>query len=820
MRWFNRLFKSIKRQGSINANNIKLDDVCKLLGGYYRCSAKDGYPFLFLSDNFLDILGWTKKEIEQNFDNKLFNMLHPYDKKNLLEDKTNVLDIYKQGSCKDTIVRLLGKNGYHWVSDSYSVLKSDSGLFFQGNITDISDYMKEKEVKDEERNQMMSALTMDYTTVIMGDLKQNTMVVVKDNGQMYNDYGIDDLFMGDNKNYMYNLRNFYENILVKESFPNFMEILSPIPFMDALKNKDSVEIQYKIMPNRAGYETLYARAIRLYDDTHHFKFVMGFRPMDEIRKKENVLELQREIIEGIGKDYFSVLLLDLDNGQIYSFREAGKDGKRISDFCRTYHDLWVDFLPAYAQNLVSEETRQSFLDELSLEMLQSKNEDFSMTYEYLSDTGILYYQARVSYVKKRDRTRAVVIGTRNIDDLIQKERIQKEKLREAYVLAENASRAKTDFLNNMSHDIRTPMNVILGYNQLMKEELTDPKLMDYQKKIEQSGNLLLSIINDVLDMARIESGKTELVEKPDVIVDIIEEVLNVFGAMAKEKEIQMNTSIDIKHANILCDSTKVKEILVNLVGNAIKYTPNGGTVTINVQEIPSSRDGYAKFKTEIIDTGIGMSESFIPTLFDSFTRETTKDTGNIMGTGLGMSIVKKLLDMMNGTIDVESKLGKGSCFTITIEHQIADEDIKTSNDNVLKSYQSLEGKHVLLAEDNELNAQIAQIILERCGLVVDWVKDGIECVGKVIQKPNKTYDLILMDIQMPTMNGYIATQKIRELPDKEKSNIPIIAMTANAFEEDKKNALDAGMDGHISKPIDIDKLKREITYTLTKKLKL
>lgn len=820
MRWFNRLFKSIKRQGSINANNIKLDDVCKLLGGYYRCSAKDGYPFLFLSDNFLDILGWTKKEIEQNFDNKLFNMLHPYDKKNLLEDKTNALDIYKQGSCKDTIVRLLGKNGYHWVSDSYSVLKSDSGLFFQGNITDISDYMKEREVKDEERNQMMSALTMDYTTVIMGDLKQNTMVVVKDNGQMYNDYGIDDLFMGDNKNYMYNLRNFYENILVKESFPNFMEILSPIPFMDALKNKDSVEIQYKIMPNRAGYETLYARAIRLYDDTHHFKFVMGFRPMDEIRKKENVLELQREIIEGIGKDYFSVLLLDLDNGQIYSFREAGKDGKRISDFCRTYHDLWVDFLPAYAQNLVSEETRQSFLDELSLEMLQSKNEDFSMTYEYLSDTGILYYQARVSYVKKRDRTRAVVIGTRNIDDLIQKERIQKEKLREAYVLAENASRAKTDFLNNMSHDIRTPMNVILGYNQLMKEELTDPKLMDYQKKIEQSGNLLLSIINDVLDMARIESGKTELVEKPDVIVDIIEKVSNVFGAMAKEKEIQMNTSIDIKHANILCDSTKVKEILVNLVGNAIKYTPNGGTVTINVQEIPSSRDGYAKFKTEIIDTGIGMSESFIPTLFDSFTRETTKDTGNIMGTGLGMSIVKKLLDMMNGTIDVESKLGKGSCFTITIEHQIADEDIKTSNDNVLKSYQSLEGKHVLLAEDNELNAEIAQIILERCGLVVDWVKDGIECVGKVIQKPNKTYDLILMDIQMPTMNGYIATQKIRELPDKEKSNIPIIAMTANAFEEDKKNALDAGMDGHISKPIDIDKLKREITSTLTKKLKL
>lgn len=235
MQFFKRVLNSAKSKRNTDPQNIDLDEVCRLLGGYYRCSVDEGYPFLFLSDNFLDTLGWTKKEIEQNFDNKLINMFHPYDKKNLLEDETSASDIYECGSCKDIIVRLLGKDGYHWVSDSYSVLKSDSGLFFQGNITDISDFMKEKEVKDEERNQMMSALTMDYTTVIMGDLMQNTMVVVKDNGQMYNDNGIDDLFTGDNKNYMYNLRNFYENILVKESFPNFMEILSPIPFMDALK---------------------------------------------------------------------------------------------------------------------------------------------------------------------------------------------------------------------------------------------------------------------------------------------------------------------------------------------------------------------------------------------------------------------------------------------------------------------------------------------------------------------------------------------------------------------------------------------------------
>ena len=262
-------------------------------------------------------------------------------------------------------------------------------------------------------------------------------------------------------------------------------------------------MQYQIYPNSNGYESLYERAIRLYDEKHHFRFVMGFRPMDEVRKKENVLELQREIIEGISKDYFSVLLVDLENGQIYSYREAGSNGKRIADFCRTYHDRWTELLPAYAKDLVSDASRDSFLEELLFEKLKSCNEDYSFTYEYMSDEGALYYQARVSYVKKKDRTRAVVIGTRDIDDLIKKERLQKEQLRKAYIQAENASKAKTNFLNNMSHDIRTPMNAILGYSELMKNELKDndlPKVFEHLNKLQKAGNILLSIINNVLDI--------------------------------------------------------------------------------------------------------------------------------------------------------------------------------------------------------------------------------------------------------------------------------------------------------------------------------
>lgn len=804
---------SMKFLKSQKKDNIELDEVYRLLKGYYRCSADEGYPFLFVSDDFLNTLHWTQKEIEKEFDNKLVNMLHPEDKIRLDKNRDLLREQYKAGSCQNVVFRLKGKDGYHWVSDCYLALKQDSTFFFQGNITDVTSFMLDKEKRVEERNQMLTALTMEYSTVIMGDLMENTMVVVKHGGKMYNYRGLDDFSNEDKMNYTHCLRDFYNRVLVKESCKDFMDILSPVPFMNALLKNETVELQYQIYPNSNGYESLYARAIRLYDEKHHFRFVMGFRPMDEVRKKENVLELQREIIEGISKDYFSVLLVELDQGQIYSYREAGSNGKRIADFCRSYHDRWTELLPAYAKDLVSDDSRDSFLEELSFEKLKSTNEDYSFTYEYMSDEGILYYQARVSYVKKKDRTRAVVIGTRNIDDLIKKERLQKEQLRKAYIQAENASMAKTDFLNSMSHDIRTPMNVILGYNQLMKKQLTDPVLVDYQKKIEQSGNLLLSIINDVLNMARIESGKSVLAQSSESIVDMVEEVSNVFGAMAKEKEIALDTKIDIVHKQVLCDSTKVKEILVNLIGNAIKYTPSGGRVTVDVKELECLKEGYGTYQVQISDTGIGMSESFIPTLFDSFTREASE---NIMGTGLGMAIVKKLVDMMGGTIDVESVLGKGSCFTITIDHKVVDEEVvKTENEDLSISKYSLEGKHILLAEDNELNAEFAKIILEDFGLHVDLARDGLECVGKVIEKPVGTYDFILMDIQMPNMNGYLATQKIRAIP--EKNNIPIIAMSENAFDEDKKKALNVGMDGYISKPIDMDKVGKQIIKILKNK---
>ena len=386
-----------------------------------------------------------------------------------------------------------------------------------------------------------------------------------------------------------------------------------------------------------------------------------------------------------------------------------------------------------------------------------------------------------------------------------------DKLEIALKKAEDASLAKTRFLNNMSHDIRTPMNAILGYAQLMEEELKEkdlPETSDHLEKLQQSGNLLLSIINNVLDMARIESGKMEIDENYGRIEDIRQTLFEIFGDEAKKKNIALHYTINVEHEHILTDTTKVKEIFVNILSNAIKYTPSGGSVMINIDELVCDEPGYMMVRTRVSDTGIGMSQDYLTKIFDAFTRERNTTKSKITGSGLGMSIVKRYVNLLGGTIDIESEPGKGSTFTVTLKHRIADESyyVKKHDECSETASKILEGRNILLAEDNDLNAEIAEAILERAGLKTERVEDGIQCVNKITKMPVGTYDMILMDIQMPRMDGYKATQAIRHLPDKDKACIPIVAMTANAFEEDKRDAVAAGMNGHIAKPIQIDKL--------------
>ena len=377
--------------------------------------------------------------------------------------------------------------------------------------------------------------------------------------------------------------------------------------------------------------------------------------------------------------------------------------------------------------------------------------------------------------------------------------------------AEDVSLAKTSFLNNMSHDIRTPMNVILGYAQLMENELNGkdiPEALEHLEKLQQSGNLLLSIINNVLDMARIESGRMEIDENYCRIEDVWKSLFAVFDEKARKKNISLHYTMNVEHEHVLTDVTKVKEILVNILSNAIKYTPAGGSVMVHVDELPCDESGYMIVRIRISDTGIGMSRDYLTKIFEAFTREKNTTKSKIAGTGLGMSIVKNYVDLLGGTIDVESELGKGSTFTVTLKHRIADERyyVKKHIEEIETGSEIIEGRNILLAEDNDLNAEIAEAILKRAGLTIERVENGIQCVNRILEMPAGTYDMIFMDIQMPEMDGYKATQAIRNLTDKDKACIPIIAMTANAFAEDKRKTMEAGMNAHLSKPLNVPEL--------------
>ena len=357
----------------------------------------------------------------------------------------------------------------------------------------------------------------------------------------------------------------------------------------------------------------------------------------------------------------------------------------------------------------------------------------------------------------------------------------------------------------MSHDIRTPLNAVIGFADLLKEHLDDrAKVEDYVDKIRASGSMLLSIINHVLEMARIESGKTALNENVTCINDIADSLQAVFEPSVHEKELICNINCNVTHEYVICDETKVREIFLNIIGNSVKYTPKGGRVRVDIVETDTDIKDYASFRIVISDTGIGMSKEYLPHIFEEFTREHSTTEAKVDGTGLGLPIVKALLDLMKGTIDVKSEPGKGTTTIINLSFPVATkEQIKDGNEQKRENLiNSLKGKRLLLAEDNDLNAEIAMTILNENGIEVERAEDGRICVDMLKAAREDYYDGILMDIQMPNMNGYDATEEIRKLRGR-RGIIPIIAMTANAFEEDRKKAFVCGMNAHIVKPIDV-----------------
>lgn len=524
---------------------------------------------------------------------------------------------------------------------------------------------------------------------------------------------------------------------------------------------------------------------------------------------------QRAIIEYLSNDYKMVMLVEgitggitIYRGEHYVVDTLGKPSSSFSSF--------TEFVKEMAKTAVFEDDREDFIAALSQDRIEyafRRSSEYYVDFRLCYGGEYVYCQMKLVMPDSDQIDSSMLVGYHIIDEQIKKEKQVQNELEFAREAAETANRTKSSFLFNMSHDIRTPMNAILGFANMAKKYSDDKeKVEECIDKVQTSGTHLLGLINDILDMARIESGKIEIEVEPIDVREAADRLTTILGDLARDKDIKLSVSLeDVENPYVYLDELHVNQILLNIISNAVKYTENGGKVDILIKEMLSSDKERARYRFVISDTGIGMTEEFLDHVFDSFERDKNEALAGIQGTGLGMSITKRLVDIMHGNIEVESTLGEGSTFTVDLEFKKYEGDFEALVTAEAEQEQeateiTLDGKRILLVDDNELNREIASEILAETGAVIEEAEDGVEAFDKVRNSEPGYYDIVLMDVQMPRMNGYESTKAIRALENEELANIPIIAMTANAFDEDREDALEAGMNEHIAKPIDVVKL--------------
>ncbi len=940
----------LDRQSELERQNyLSRITIDSMPGGYHQCAAEEGFPFLYVSDRFLDIFGWSREEIKTEFDNKFINMLHPDDRILTTSFVERIIENCGTNRISDAIYRMRGRDGYIWVSDATSLVKVGDGIFYQGTLTDISSFVlgkesREKELKNsyrqlEEMHNIISASNMGTWKIELIDGRAPRMLADE---QMLHLLGIHGRYLSPEEVYT----AWFSNIT-----PDAVEsvLLSVESMKTGHKNENTYLWQHPFLGERyvrCGGTAKIVPGGYILSGYHYDVDDIVREQLRQHELLEESLAAEKKhlkVIASLSTIYTTIINIDL-NTHDYEILNSVELMHKVAGTSGNFDVVKDKALEAFMESDIRDEMRQ-FMDlDTMAERFENSN---TIATEYRNPEG-RWFQARF-IVKTRDaagRAQEVLYVARDFTEEKQHELEQEAALRDALIVAKHANRAKTTFLNNMSHDIRTPMNAIIGFTALAQTHINDTeRVQDYLGKIHTSGTHLLSLINEILDMSRIESGTVKLEENVVHIPDVLHDLRTIIQGQvaAKQQNLYIDT-LDVAHEDVVTDKLRLNQILLNIVGNAIKYTGIGGNIIVRVTEKPCKLSGYTTYEFSIRDTGMGMAPDFVGHVFDTFSRERSTTISGIQGTGLGMSITKNIVDMMNGAITVESELGKGTEFVVTIDFRLAeekieykpipelqgaralvvDDDINTcqsvskmlreidmrpdwstsgkeavvrakeasdikeeykvyiidylmpdmngieavrqirkvigdeipiivltayewtdfeaeareagvtafvakpifmselravltnkdngrdtaeTEQNIVRNYH---GRRVLLVEDNELNRELASNLLGDMGLIVDTAVDGIDALSIITKAPDDLYDLVLMDIQMPKMDGYTVTREIRTLANNRKANIPIVAMTANAFEEDRQKSFLAGMNGHIAKPIDLEAVAKAL----------
>ena len=665
----------------------------------------------------------------------------------------------------------------------------------------------ETETVRKRNTDIIEILASEYTSVYYIDLTTDELDPYTMNEETETEFGT--VFRSGIK-YSDAFKMYVDTLVYDEDKAMMLKAGSIYNILDELHDKKTFVTTYR-SDNEGDPRYCEMKFVKVGEDDNPQAVALGFSVIDDVYRKDLADKQREEFINGLADDYEAVFHVDFELNTIETVRMSDAYLKRNPSLeQKMSYPAYVD---AVSANIVTED-KASFIEALSHENVnrEFKKEDaFFHNYRIERDGNITYYQLKIIHTGKWETDKNFLIGVHNMDELTRAQVEQEEILEEAREEAESANRAKSTFLFNMSHDIRTPMNAIIGFNNMAIKNIDNrEKLLDCLGKVDLSSQHLLSIINDVLDMARIESGKVTIEEERVIITEAATGLSAIVNQSVKDKNITFNVDFSkVQHNCVFADKLRVNRVLMNVANNAVKYTDDGGTITYKIIETKSYKPGYASYEFIVEDTGIGMSEEFLEHIYEAFTRESTSTISGIQGTGLGMAITKELVELMKGKIKIDSKLGEGTKVSIHFDFRIADESFVESK-SIEDLSSLLTDKYVLLVEDNELNREIAKDILEDMKMVVDTAEDGIFAVEKIVDltkdESKRRYDFVLMDIQMPKMDGYKATTEIRNIDNKYAKSVPIIAMTANAFAEDKQKAIESGMNDHLAKPINIDDL--------------